>query len=168
MDVRAESHQQVLRITNYNPQFSLYKPTRRNTATSIAQSEGSGSQEAFEAIQEESSFTFAFHIDFEGLGLSLLNHKAVEVVYLTASRLNFEYTASPVAQSVNIAIGTLQVDNQLHDALFPVVLQPTPVSKDSSTAASLPTVQGSLIWLKDEGLDHSIAIACHLYSPVCP
>ncbi|KAI0094888.1 vacuolar protein sorting-associated protein 13 [Irpex rosettiformis] len=150
LDVRAESHQQVLRITNYNPQLSLYKPTRRNTAASIAQSDSSGSQEAFEAVQEESSFTFALHIDFEGFGLSLMNHKTVEVVYLTASHLKFEYTASPVAQAVNISCGNLQIDNQLHDALFPVVLQPTPISKDSSTMASLPTVQGSLIWLKDE------------------
>lgn len=151
LDVRADSHQQILRITNYNPQYSLYKPTRRNTAASIAPSDSTGSQEAFEAIQEESPFTVAFHIDFEGFGLSLMNHKLVEVVYLTASHLKFEYTASPVAQAINISFGTLQIDNQLHDALFPVVLQPTPIAKDSSTAASLPTVQGSLIWLKDEG-----------------
>jgi vacuolar protein sorting-associated protein 13A/C len=156
LDVRAESHKQVLRITNYNPQFSLYKPTRRNTAASIAQSDGTSSQEAFEAIQEESKFTFAFKIDFEGLGLSLINQKTVEVVYLTATRLKFEYTASPVAQAINISCGTLQIDNQLHDAVFPVALQPTPIPKDSSTAASLPTVQGSLIWLKDEGNDVSL------------
>jgi vacuolar protein sorting-associated protein 13A/C len=75
----------------------------------------------------------------------------VEVVYLSANGLKFEYTNSPVAQAVNLVCGTLQIDNQLHDALFPVVLQPTPVPKDASTVAALPTFQGSIIWLKDEG-----------------
>ena len=51
--------------------------------------------------------------------------------------------ASDAAQS--------QIDNQLNDAVFPVVLQPTPIAKDSSGVASLPTIQGSVIWLKDQG-----------------
>ncbi|THH01814.1 hypothetical protein EW026_g979 [Hermanssonia centrifuga] len=150
LDVRAESRMQVIRITNYNPQLSLYKPTRRNTLSIAQQDSMSGSQEAFEAIQEEIPPTFTLKIDFAGLGLSLINRKTVEVVYFSIDALKFDYTDSPVAQAVNLACGSIQMDNQLHDALFPVVLQPTPIPKDSSTVASLPTVQGSVIWLKDQ------------------
>lgn len=109
------------------------------------------SQEAFEAIQEEVPYSLAFRIDFHGLGLSLINRNAVEVVYLSLNSLHAEYTNSPVAQAFNLACSSIQIDNQLHDALFPVVLQPTPLPKDASTVASLPTLQASIIWLKDEG-----------------
>ena len=161
MDVRAEGPKQVLRVSNYNAQVSLYKPTSRRTGsvTSLDISATSGSQEAFEAVQEEVASSLAVSVDFEGIGLSLVNKKAVEVVYLSVNGLKFEYTNSPVAQAVNLVCGSIQIDNQLHDALFPVVLQQTPVPKDSSTVASLPTVQASVIWLKDEGLSLSVTLA---------
>lgn len=111
----------------------------------------SSSQDAFEAIQEEVTPTLSFNVDIEGIGVSLINRRTIEVVYLSINTLKFEYTDSPVSQSVTLSCGSLQVDNQLHDALFPVVLQPTPISKESSGVASLPTVQGSVIWLKDQG-----------------
>lgn len=89
----------------------------------------------------------------------------VEVVYVSMDALKFEYTDSPVAQAVNLSCGTLQVDNQLHDAIYPVVLQPTPIAKESTGVAALPTVQASVIWLKDQGqnLRSNVRIArlCH-------
>lgn len=141
----------MLRISNYNAQLSLYKPTSRQAASVASFDTVSGSQEAFEAVQEEVAPSLTVNIDFEGIGLSLINRKTVEVVYLSVNGLKFVYTNSPVAQAVNLVCGSLQIDNQLHDALFPVVLQPTPVPKDAATVASLPTLQGSVIWLKDEG-----------------
>ena len=87
----------------------------------------------------------------------------VEVAFVSMDTLNFEYTNSAVAQAVNLSCGTLQVDNQLHDALFPVILQPTPIAQ-ASGVASLPTAQASVIWLKDQGrllmVDH-ISISSH-------
>lgn len=109
------------------------------------------SQEAFEAVTEEVAPTLAFKLDFEGIGMSLINRRLVEVVYLTVQQLKFEYTSSPVAQAVNLSVGSLQIDNQLHDGAFPVVLQPTPLSRELKNAAALPTVQGSVIWLNDQG-----------------
>jgi vacuolar protein sorting-associated protein 13A/C len=150
LDVRAEGHKQVLRITNYNPESSLYKPKHRNTGTVIRQDTIS-TAEAFEAITEEVAPSMAFSIEFAGIGISLINRKLVEVVYVSMDTLKFEYTNSTVAQTVNLACGTLQIDNQLHEALYPVILQPTPIAKESRGVAALPTVQGSVIWLKDQG-----------------
>jgi vacuolar protein sorting-associated protein 13A/C len=81
--------------------------------------------------------------------VSLINRQLMEVVYLSLSNLKAEYASSSVAQSVTVACGSLQIDNQLHDAIFPVVLQPTPLGKEAGVAA-LPTVQASLIWLNDQ------------------
>ena len=166
LDVRAEANKQVISITNYNPEVSLYKPTRRNTL-SIAQDSASSSQEAFEAVSEEVAPELTFTLDLEGVGLSLINRKAVEVVYLSLNTLKFDYTNSPVAAAVNLAIGSLQMDNQLHDAVFPVVIQPTPIPKDSTSVASLPTVQASLYWLKDQGetLSYNMTISTDALMP---
>ncbi|KAJ7293574.1 vacuolar protein sorting-associated protein 13 [Mycena rebaudengoi] len=150
LDVRADGHKQVLRITNYNPELSLYKPKRASSMPLSRQDTISSSSEAFDAITEEVLPTLAFNIDFAGIGISLVNRKMVEVIYVSMNSLKFEYTNSPVAQAVNIACGTLQIDNQLHDALYPVILQPTPIPKESNGATALPTVQGSVIWLKDQ------------------
>jgi vacuolar protein sorting-associated protein 13A/C len=151
LDVRADGHQQILSITNYDAERSLYKPRRRSTGSLARSDTMSSGQEAFEAVTEEITPTLAINVDFAGIGLSLMNRKMVEVVYLSINALKFEYTTSEVAQAVTLACGTLQIDNQLHDAIFPVVLQPTPISKEAAGVAALPTVQASLIWLNDEG-----------------
>ncbi|KAJ7487596.1 vacuolar protein sorting-associated protein 13 [Mycena galericulata] len=150
LDVRADGHKQVLRITNYNPELSLYKPKRASSVPLTRQDTISGSAEAFDAITEEVPPSLAFTVDFAGIGISLVNKKLVEVVYVSMNALKFEYTNSPVSQAVNLACGLLQIDNQLHDALYPVILQPTPIPKESNGTAALPTVQASVIWLKDQ------------------
>ena len=111
----------------------------------------SSSAEAFEAITEEIASSLTFLLDLPGLGVSLVNKRMVEVVYVAMDAIKFEYTNSTVAQSINLSLGTLQIDNQLHEAIFPVILQPTPIAKESSGVAALPTAQASVIWLKDQG-----------------
>jgi vacuolar protein sorting-associated protein 13A/C len=151
LDVRADGHKQVLRITNYNPDQSLYKPRTQNYSDSTTRQDTiSSSTEAFEAVTEDVAPSLTFKIEFAGIGVSLINRRMVEVVFVSMDTLNFEYTNSTVAQAVNVSCGTLQVDNQLHDALFPVILQPTLIVK-ASGVAPLPTVQASVIWLKDQG-----------------
>ncbi|KAI0932190.1 hypothetical protein AcW2_000882 [Taiwanofungus camphoratus] len=150
LDVRAESHKQVLRITDYVAERSFYRPRYSSSVSLARQDTVNSSQEAFEAVQEEIHPSLIVSLDFEGIGLSLSNRKLVEVVYLSVNKLKFEYTDSTISQAVNLTCGSVQIDNQMHDALFPVVLQPTPISKEANGVASLPTVQGSAIWLKDK------------------
>lgn len=153
LDVRADGAQQILRITNYNAEHSRYKPRHRtSTAMSLARQDTmSSSTEAFEAITKEVAPSLALLVDLAGVGISLINRRLVEVVYLTADGIKFEYTNSAVAQSITFSCSSLQLDSQLHEALFPVILQPTPIPKESSGIGALPTVQASVIWLKDQG-----------------
>lgn len=111
----------------------------------------SSNTEGFEAVPEETPANITILVDIAGIGVSLINKRMVEVVYTAMAGIKIEYADSRVAQSVNIAIGTLQFDNQLHEAIFPVILQPTPLTKEASGVAALPTVQASVIWLKDQG-----------------
>ena len=151
LDVRADGPRQILRISNYDAEYSLYKPKRRNTVSLTRSDSINSSQDGFEAVQETVSPVLIIALDLHGVGVSLVNKRMVEVVYLSLNTLKFEYANNPVAQSVTLSCGSLQIDNQLHDALFPVVLQPTPITQESKTVAALPTVQASIIWLNDEG-----------------
>ncbi|KDR84988.1 hypothetical protein GALMADRAFT_233521 [Galerina marginata CBS 339.88] len=151
LDVRADGQKQILRITNYNPEQSLYKPRPRSGSVSVSRQDTiSSTAEAFEAVTEQVDSNLTVLVDLAGIGISLINKRMVEVVYLVVDAIKFEYTDSTVAQSINVACGMLQVDNQLHEAIFPVVLQPTPIAKESADVGALPTVQASVIWLKDQ------------------
>ena len=153
LDVRASGQKQVLRITNYIAEQSLYKPRHRGSSVSVTrQDTASSAADAFEAITEEVAPTLGITVDLTGIGVSLINKRLVEVVYLIVDAIKFEYVNSAVAQSINLSCGTLQIDNQLHEALFPVILQPTPIAKESAIVGALPTVQASIIWLKDQGI----------------
>ena len=152
MDARASGHQQVLRLSDYNEETSPYRPKSRNTSGSGLRVDSmSSGTEAFEAVTDDIQPGFMLDVNLDGIGVSLVNRRVIEVVYLSLERLKVEYTASSVAQSVNLSCGTVQIDNQLHDATFPVVLQPTPISGQASDIAALPTVQFSLTLLNDQG-----------------
>ncbi|KAG6898100.1 hypothetical protein C0992_005427 [Termitomyces sp. T32_za158] len=151
LDIRANGHRQVLRITDYNPERSVYKPRAPSGSVLLTRQDTlSSNPEAFEAVAEQVSPTLSFTLDLAGIGISLVNKRVVEVLYVLLDALKLEYTNSAVAQAFNMSCGTVQVDNQLHDALYPVVVQPTPVNKESSEVAALPTVQISVLWLKDK------------------
>lgn len=106
------------------------------------------SQEAFEAVNQETPPSLTLFLILEGFGLSLMNRSAVEVVYFSTKSLKLEYTTSEVSQSVNLSIGHIQIDNQLPEATFQVVLQPSPLPS-RRTGPPLPAVQCSVILLND-------------------
>ncbi|KAG6381178.1 vacuolar protein sorting-associated protein 13 [Boletus reticuloceps] len=150
LDVRADRHKQILRITPYVAERSLYKPKHRTTS-SLSRSDTLGSVEAFEAVAEDVAPTLKVEVELAGIGISLINRKMIEVVYASLDSLHFEYSNTPASQAVTLCCGSLQVDNQLHDALYPVLLQPSPVSKEVSGTAAVPsTIQASVVWLKDQ------------------
>lgn len=148
LDVRADGYKQILRITNYNPEQSLYKPRLRTN--SLSRQDTLSSADAFEAVAERVETSLSVMVDLSGIGVSLINKRVVEVIYATLDNLKFEYTDSTIAQAINLSCGHLQVDNELHDTTFPVILQPTPIPKDTGGVGALPTVQASTIWLKDQ------------------
>lgn len=150
LDVRAEGGAQHLEISNYVEEYSLYRPRQRRQG-SLARTDTLTGSEAFETVAAEDVVTsLTFNVDFEGVGLSIVNKRMVEVVYLSATAIKFEYVDSDAAQTVNIALGSLQIDNQLHEAQYPIVLQPTPIPKGNGNGTTeLPVIQASVMLLKD-------------------
>ncbi|KAG1730516.1 vacuolar protein sorting-associated protein 13, partial [Suillus paluster] len=150
LDVRPDGHRQILRITPYVAERSIYKPKHLSSSSWSRPDTMTSSSEGFEAIMEDVSPTLTFDVEFAGIAISLVNRRMVEVVYISVEALKFEYSNGPAAQSVNLSCDSLQIDNQLHDALYPVILQPSPISKEASGIAVLPTIQGSVVWLTDQ------------------
>lgn len=150
IDVSADGAKQILRITNYHAETSVYKPRRADMGTLQRSDTISSSVEVFEAVTEDIPPSLTFNIDFSGIGVSMVNRNVVEVLYVSLKQIKFTYSNSPIAHSLTLTCGHVQVDNQLHDAIFPVILQPTPIAKEANGITALPTVQASLILLKDE------------------
>lgn len=168
LDVRADGPSQVLCVTNYEEEHSMYRLKRRDTGISRAGTTATGTE--FEAIQENVPPSLILKLDLEGLGVSLINKKLTEVVYFSIRELKFDYAYSATAQSFNIACGMIQVDNQVHGAYFPVLLQPTPINKQARGAGALPTLQASIILLNDSGMFPEIVLRNAIqiaYSPRC-
>jgi vacuolar protein sorting-associated protein 13A/C len=143
LDIKADGSTQVLTISNYQEQYSMYKPVRRPAG----RQDTVLSQEAFEAVEQQATPTLTVSLSLEGIGLSLINRSIIEVVYLSARGLKVEYINSDVSQSVDLSIGHLQIDNQLPEATFNVVFQPTPINRQG--VPKLPTVHASVIILND-------------------
>jgi len=105
-------------------------------------------QDAFETVQQESPPSLIVFIILERFGLSLMNKSAVEVIYFSTEMFKLEYSTSNISQTVNLSIGHIQLDNQLPEATFQVVLQPSPMPS-RRTGPPLPAVQASLVLLND-------------------
>ncbi|EJD47755.1 vacuolar protein sorting-associated protein vps13 [Auricularia subglabra TFB-10046 SS5] len=153
IDVRAEGKRQILTISPYRAETSLYKP-RRSAVGTLSRQDTLSSVEGFEAVTQDALPTFIFKLDFDGLGVSLVNKRLVEVVYLTLQGIHIEYSMSSTSQGISFHCQTIQLDNQLQEALYPVVLQPTPLSRNNSPIGAPPTIQVSLIVLNDH--DHGV------------
>lgn len=111
----------------------------------------------------ESTPKFVFKVDFDGVGLSLLNKRLVEVVYLTLQGIRIEYTQSDTAQGIVFSCESVQIDNQLQEGLYPVVLQPTPLPRSNGNNGPIrapPVIQVSLIVLNDNGMSAGTNAAC--------
>ncbi len=81
LDVRADGNKQVLSITNYNADVSLYKPRQRSMSlTSARQDTISSSGDGFEVVNATVQPTLTFSIEFSGIGISLVNRRLLEIV----------------------------------------------------------------------------------------
>ncbi|CAE6538114.1 unnamed protein product [Rhizoctonia solani] len=146
LDVKAEGPSQTLTISNYLEERSVYKRRARAASGTLQRQDTMSSQEAFEAVTAKATVGLVVKLDLEGIGLSLVNKRMTEILYLSVEGVLLQYTDTDAAQICDISLRRLQIDNQLHDCQFPIVLQPTLLAQDPN---ALPAVQGSLMVLKD-------------------
>ncbi|CAE6445232.1 unnamed protein product [Rhizoctonia solani] len=146
LDVKAEGPSQTLTVSNYLEERSVYKRRARAASGTLQRQDTMSSQEAFEAVTAKATVGLVVKLDLEGIGLSLVDKRMMEILYLSLEGMLLQYTDTDAAQICDISLRRLQIDNQLHDCQFPIVLQPTLVAQDPN---ALPAIQGALMVLKD-------------------
>ncbi|KAG9019286.1 hypothetical protein FRB90_004293 [Tulasnella sp. 427] len=154
-DIHAEDDVTVLTLSNWVEETSVYKRHGRSATmdSTISRADTVSSQSpdvGFTAVVKDISPSMVVKVDFDGIGLSLMNRRLVEVVYLTLSKLQITYTDSEIARDIDLTCGWVQIDNQLHEALYPIVLQPLLLTQDRDAKTVWNTVETKLTLVKDE------------------
>ncbi|GAA5969299.1 hypothetical protein JCM11641_007543 [Rhodosporidiobolus odoratus] len=151
IDVRAEGSTQAVTFSNYVEEDSVFKLQRRNTETASRQDSIASSREGgFEAVDVDIATTFSFGIALEGIGISLVNRKMQELVYASFRGVTAKYSDSTTNVAYDLGIKWIQIDNQLFGGLYPILLYPSVIPKDSKELEVHPSLQASAIILKDE------------------
>lgn len=147
LDVRAEGPSQLLVITNYEESHSAFKPTGRGT---LSRTSTMDSNVAFEAVPTDTSVNMTISVDFEGVGISVVNKRMQELVYVSFRGLELRYVDTATSYSASVNCKWIQIDNQLFGGIYPIIFYPSVAPKDGKDLDSHPTLQSSVIVLKDE------------------
>lgn len=153
IEIAADGPTQVLKLSDYRKDESLFKlrshtPSPSGSSTDLTRSDTMTKD--FEVADVKNEVGFTFTTRFEGVGISLINRKMQELAYLSFRGMEFKYSDSTMYQSISLIFRWIQIDNQLYGGLYPIVLYPTVVPKDTKETEIHPTLHASLIRVKDD------------------
>lgn len=157
LDVRTEGQSQVLVITRYDPENSIYKPTR--PAVQRTDSVDGSNSIAFETIESQEKPDLTLEVKLEGVGLSVVNKNLQELMYISFRGLKLAYNNYATSYDTSLDCGWVQIDNQLFGGLYPIILYPTIQPKDSKELEARPTLQASMTILKDDRKQGSVLLS---------
>ncbi|KAH6673104.1 putative vacuolar protein sorting-associated protein 13 [Halenospora varia] len=143
LNVAADGPTQTLILSNYKASKSLYKQkTRSESTTSIAG--------GFEVKSQDTDVIFKAQLKLSGFGISLINAQLKELAYITFRDISFRYSESSLYQTFTAGIKWVQIDNQLYGGIFPMILYPSVVPKNTKETESHPSVHVQLTRVKDD------------------
>ncbi len=145
VNIVADGPTQSLVLSNYKPKLSLYR--QKTGASTMSQSSTS---QGFEVKQIESEVNFKAELRLAGVGISLVNSKLRELLYLTFREIEFKYGDSKLYQTINMTTKWIQIDNQLYGGIFPILLYPSVVPKTGKEMEAHPIFQTSITRVKDD------------------
>lgn len=122
-----------------------YSLSRTSSAASMAsspsvsgapsQSASSSSQDGFELEGVDLSLQWSVEVELAGVGISLMNRRQREILYATLRGIEVRMADAAAQQSLSVVVRWIQVDNQMYDALFPIVFYPTVINASSALGA---------------------------------
>ncbi|KAH8555467.1 hypothetical protein BGW37DRAFT_419803 [Umbelopsis sp. PMI_123] len=148
IDIIAQGSTQILRLSTYNQSQSIYRP--QPSSSSSSSSVASSTREGFETVDVEHIVNFIFNIKLAGIGVSVVNKRMQEIAYATARDLDIKITDSNMYTSLRTNIKWLQIDNQLFGSIYPILLYPSALPKDTEDRIMVPTFQLGLDRVKDD------------------
>ncbi|KAI9141282.1 hypothetical protein BKA69DRAFT_1124929 [Paraphysoderma sedebokerense] len=150
VDIHADGSTLILQLSGYVPSRSIFRQTqRRNSSSSASTSSRLSAQDRFEVVDVNSTLNFAFHLKLEGVGVSVINSRVQELMYITLRNLEFTYRDTSLYQTFGFLVKWIQIDNQLYGGIEPIVLYPTVIPKEGQDADAHPTFHAALVKSKD-------------------
>ena len=145
VNIVAEGPTNSLVLSNYKAATSLYR-TKTGASSMSTASVNSG----FEVKQIESEVNFKAELRLAGVGISLVNTKLRELLYLTFRDIDFKYGDSKLYQTLNMTVKWIQMDNQLYGGIFPILLYPSVVPKTGKEMEAHPIFHAMVTRVKDD------------------
>ncbi|OLL22292.1 Vacuolar protein sorting-associated protein 13 [Neolecta irregularis DAH-3] len=151
INVVADGPTQTLVLSNYKQSKSIYRPVKKELDAGSATYRGTViDREAFDVISLDAKTTFEVLLNFEGIGISLINNRLQELAYLTLRGLEIKYSDSTIYQTVETIVKWIQIDNQLYGGLYPIILYPTVIPKSGKEAEAHPAFHTQITMVKDD------------------
>ena len=145
VNIIADGPTQTLVLSNYKPSKSLYRQkTGASTTSQTSVSQG------FEVKEVDSDVNFKAQLRLAGFGISLVNSKLKELLYLTFREVDVKYGDSKLYQTLNTTIKWIQIDNQLYGGIFPILLYPSVVPKTGKEMEAHPIFHTMITRVKDD------------------
>lgn len=143
LNVAADGPTQTLILSNYKASKSLYRQkTRSGSTTSVAG--------GFEVKSQDTGVNFRAQLKLSGIGISLVNAQLKELAYITFRDISLKYSESPLYQTIIASVKWVQIDNQLYGGIFPMILYPSVVPKNTKETESHPCVHAMITRVKDD------------------
>jgi len=145
VNIVADGPTQTLVLSNYKESKSLYRQktgASTSSQTSVAQT--------FEVKEIDSEVNFKAQLRLAGFGVSLVNSKLKELLYVTFREIEVKYGDSKLYQTLNTTIKWIQIDNQLYGGIFPILLYPSVVPKTGKEMEAHPIFHTQIILVKDD------------------
>ncbi|KAI8143832.1 hypothetical protein BJV82DRAFT_668275 [Fennellomyces sp. T-0311] len=149
IDIKTSKSTQVLYLSPYNQSQSYFRPLSSQVSLASASSQETVAREGFETVDVKPVIFFMVELKMSQIGISMVNKQLQEIAYITFRGLELKYTESNMYQSLRWFIKWVQIDNQLYDAVYPILLYPTNVTKEGANEI-LPTFQLGLDRVKDD------------------
>ena len=143
INIAADGPTQTMVLSSYKPSKSLYKQK-------AAQASQGSVATGFEVKDMNTDVTFKAQIRFAGIGISLVNRKLKELLYLTFREIELKYSDSKLYQTLQSTIKWIQIDNQLYGGIFPILFYPSVVPKTGKEMEAHPIFHAMVTRVKDD------------------
>ncbi|CCJ30884.1 unnamed protein product [Pneumocystis jirovecii] len=150
ISVVANGPSQTLILKNYCENESIYKPKTSILQNTSTLTSNIYYKEGFEVINFNDNITCKIEIKLEGIGISIINNRPLELCYITLRDLNLKFSDSPLYQNFDIIVKWIQIDNQLYGGIYPIILYPSVIQKTGKELDTHPSFHLSIIKVKDD------------------
>ncbi|KAG0173105.1 hypothetical protein DFQ30_008890 [Apophysomyces sp. BC1015] len=144
IDIKRHGTCQVLKLTPFKLSESYFRPTSTSSSSDLPVT-----QEGFEAVEIKPVYNLVFQLQLSQIGISVIDRHLQEIVYITFRGVDVTIKDSNLYQSLRWNVHWVQIDNQMYDTIFPILLYPTTMTKESDQEI-LPTFQLALDRVKDD------------------